>query len=386
VRVLYASHTAAVSGAERTLLDLLNALPADINPAVGSPAGELADRVRRAGVNWYALPGTAGSLALHPTRTPRAVGEMVRAALALHRLARSVRADLIHANSVRAGLIAGAARRLGGPPVIVHVHDRLEPGRVTSLVSAALRAGADGFLSISGWAEAGLERQRAPVFRVGNPVDIERFHPRAAHSSRPPTIGIVAQVTPWKGQREAIETLIRVRAAQPDARLIIAGAVKFADRSTRFDNHTYLAELRGRVAAASLEDGVDFLGECEDVPDLLARCDVLLVPSWGEPFGRSMIEAMAMGVPVVATNLGGPAEVIEDGVSGVLVPVRDVSAMAAAVGELLANAGLRVRMGAAGRAVVVDRFEQGAYAERVVAAYAAVLSRATMASRPRPED
>jgi glycosyltransferase involved in cell wall biosynthesis len=254
------------------------------------------------------------------------------------------------------------------------------------LVSAALRAGADGFLSISGWAEAGLERQRAPVFRVGNPVDIERFRPRAADATRPPTIGIVAQITPWKGQREAIETLIRVRAVQPDARLIIAGAVKFADPSTRFDNHTYLAELRERVAAASLEDGVDFLGECEDVPDLLARCDVLLVPSWGEPFGRSMIEAMAMGVPVVATNLGGPAEVIEDGVSGVLVPVRDVSAMAAAVGELLANAGLRVRMGAAGRAVVVDRFEQGAYAERVVAAYAAVLSRATIASRPRPED
>jgi glycosyltransferase involved in cell wall biosynthesis len=185
-------------------------------------------------------------------------------------------------------------------------------------------------------------------------------------------LGVVGQLTPWKGQDDAIRALARLREAHPDAQLVIAGSAKFVSRETRFDNPGYVRGLHALCEELGVADAVHFVGEREDIPDLLRALDVLLVPSWTEPFGRVVIEGMAMGIPVIATTDGGPAEIIEHGETGVLAPPREPQAWAEEAGRLLtapersAEIAARGRERAAGYAV--ER-----HVERLLAVYRRVL-------------
>jgi glycosyltransferase involved in cell wall biosynthesis len=114
---------------------------------------------------------------------------------------------------------------------------------------------------------------------------------------------------------------------------------------------------------------VHLLGERRDVPALLNAMDVVLVPSWEEPFGRSVIEAMAMERAVVATNMGGPTEIVEHGVTGLLAPPRDVAAWSELVRRLLEDDALRSSLGRLARASLVGRFDQESHVARVVQVY-----------------
>src|SRR6202011_1410755 len=157
------------------------------------------------------------------------------------------------------------------------------------------------------------------------PARIDRARARAAlggAGERAVLLGVVAQLTPWKGQDTAIEALKLLCQEGIDAHLLLVGSAKFVDPATRFDNQGYVAHLQALVADAGLSARVSWLGEREDVPELVRALDILLLPSWEEPFGRALIEAMALGVPVVSTNVGGPPEIIEDGREGYLLPPR----------------------------------------------------------------
>ena len=114
--------------------------------------------------------------------------------------------------------------------------------------------------------------------------------------------------------------------------------------------------MEALVSELGLDDVVVFTGEREDVPEVLRAIDVLLVPSWEEPFGRTVIEAMAMEVPVLATSEGGPAESIREGVEGHLLPPRDPAAWVEPAARLLADPQLRAEMGRAGRVRATEGF------------------------------
>jgi glycosyltransferase involved in cell wall biosynthesis len=116
---------------------------------------------------------------------------------------------------------------------------------------------------------------------------------------------------------------------------LLIGDITFDAPATRFDNHGYLASLHALVAELGLEDAVIFAGRRRDMPAVMHAIDVLLLPSWEEPFGRVVAEAMAAGRPVVATSVGGPADTITNGCDGLLVPPRDPTAWAAAIIRLL---------------------------------------------------
>lgn len=332
MKVLYLSHTATVSGGEHSLLDLLAALPAEVEPVLATPAGELAERARERGIRTVAAPRFEPTFRLHPLRTPMAGLELLAAAAAVRRLARRERAELIHANSVRAGLEAALARALGGPPVVVHVRDVLPGGgaaaltrmllrRLTALALANSQHTARGFLVPPG--------RTFEVLVVPSPVDLTRFDPAATDRAAtraalgiPPeafVVAMVAQITPWKNQALAIRALAALLPRVPGARLLIVGSPKFATAATRFDNPGYLRDLEALAAQLGLQERVAFLGERDDVPRLLAAADAALVPSLEEPFGRSVIEAMAMRLPVLATAVGGPTEIIHDGADGFLL-------------------------------------------------------------------
>src|SRR4051794_25002566 len=120
MRVLYLDHTSLVSGAQRALLDLVTGLPKAVQATLMCPPGQLADMAREAGCQVLEYAGTAGSLRLHPVHTPRAVSDIASSARALRRTADELEVDLIHANSIRAALIASCARLTGGPPLVAH--------------------------------------------------------------------------------------------------------------------------------------------------------------------------------------------------------------------------------------------------------------------------
>ena len=109
------------------------------------------------------------------------------------------------------------------------------------------------------------------------------------------------------------------------------------------------------------------------MPEILRACDVALLPSWEEPFGRVVVEAMAMAVPVVATSVGGPAEIIRDGIDGLLVAPRQPEALAGAITWLLADESRCRAMGAAARTAAVERFGQERHGAGVTALYRELL-------------
>ena len=135
MRVLYVNHTAHVSGGELSLLTLLAALPDSVQALMATPPGRLQAAVEELGIPTTAIAGTAGSLRLHPLHTPRALAELSVAAVQVRRAARRHRAQLVHANSIRAGIVLGLARPTAAATV-VHVRDCLPLGPLTSATTA----------------------------------------------------------------------------------------------------------------------------------------------------------------------------------------------------------------------------------------------------------
>jgi glycosyltransferase involved in cell wall biosynthesis len=148
---------------------------------------------------------------------------------------------------------------------------------------------------------------------IPNWVDLEKFPFRPHPVHKPLTLGLLGQISPHKGHDDAIEALRRLKS---NYRLIVAG--KGTD--------AYVSELR----AKSVGLPVEFAGFVT-LPEFFDAIDVLLVPSWEEPFGIVVLEGMASGIPVIATSAGGPLDIIHSGTDGILVPPRDPTALASAI-------------------------------------------------------
>jgi glycosyltransferase involved in cell wall biosynthesis len=378
-RSLHVSHTGVVGGAERSLLTLLDGLGPQRVVGVACPKGELADAVRRRGLAVHDIRGTTGSLRLDPVRTPIAIAEIVQTGMAVARIAARSGASVLHANSVRAALATAIAARRGCPPTVIHVRDVLPDSRSARAVKHVALAQRGAVVCISRYVAGRFApggRSRLPVRIVPNPVDLTRFDP--ARIDRATTraqlrlpddavvVAMVGQITHWKGHDTAVRALEIVRRAHPQVQLLVVGSVKFDAPATRFANDDYLAELRRLVGELGLADAVLFTGEREDIPEILGAVDLLLLPSIEEPFGRSIIEAMAMGTPVIATDVGGPVEILAHRETGLLAPPRDPVAWADAIDDVVERPDEARARALRARAVAAERFAADRHA-RVMA-------------------
>ena len=384
MRILYVNQTADVSGAERSLLALIGGLGGEVEPTLACPDGTLAELAGEAGIPREPILGTQASFRLHPLHTSRGLAEIGRSALQVRGLARRRAPDLIHANTTRAALLALLARR-PRPPVLAHIRDWAPEGRFSRAVLGIVARRADLVVANSAYIAAqfdGLPLRR-PVAVIHNPVDLGKFDPATTDRAavrrelelpeEAVALAVVAQLTPWKGQDDAIRALAELRASGRDATLLLAGSAKFAGAGTQFDNRAYERQLHELAAELGVADRVRFLGERGDVPEVLAATDLLLLPSWREAFGRIAIEAMAMGVPVAATETGGPAEIVRPGTDGLLLPPRQPEAWARALEALVDDGAERERMGRAGRERARD-FSVPVHAERMLGAYRSLTS------------
>ncbi|HEX4010886.1 MAG TPA: glycosyltransferase family 4 protein [Solirubrobacteraceae bacterium] len=392
IRVLYVNDTARVSGAEHSLLVLLGSLSGRVSAVVACPEGELAVAVRRLGVPVRAIPGTDLSARLHARHTVREAARAARTAAAVRSIARDAGADVVHANTPRAGLISVLARNGSGAGPVVHIRDSTPPGRLPRLATSLVARRASAFVATSRFLAdqlpAGIDTATVP-----NAVDPLRFDPgaldRATARARlgldelAPVMAVVGQISPHKGQADAIRALAIVRRAHPDARLLLVGSVKFASAATRFDNRAYADSLRALSHRLGASGAVHFLGERSDVAEILAAVDVALVPSWYEPFGRVALEAMIMGVPVIVTAVGGTREVVTDGVDGLVLAPERPQTWAAAIESLLDDPERRRAMGARGRARALRDYSPDRHADAILGVYADALGGRRPRHRPR---
>jgi glycosyltransferase involved in cell wall biosynthesis len=217
------------------------------------------------------------------------------------------------------------------------------------------------------------------VEAIPDGIDLAEFHPRVSGArirrelgiaGEVPLVGFVARLDPWKGADVFVRAAALVARERPEARfLVCAGPVPGYEG--------YAREVKGLAAALGLGERMvftDWRYRLDDIPEVMAALDVFVHTSVRpEPFGLVLVEAMATMKPVVAANAGGVPEVVEDGVTGLLVPPGDAAAVAAAVLGVLAEPGRARAMGAAGRARAEARFEVGAYAARIQAVYASIL-------------
>ncbi len=359
----------------------MDGLPAEVSARVAAPEGPFAEAVRALGTEVHRLQGTAGSLKLHPWHTPLALAQLGGAAAAVRRLAARLGVDVVHANSIRAGIVSVLASRLGGPPAVVHVRDCLPPGAVSRATRWLIGYGAAAVVSNSRYTESRfVERGIPALWRVVyNAVDLGRFDPaRIDRAEARATLGldpsdvvlaVVAQLTPWKAQDDAVRIVRLLKEGHRGIRLLLVGSAKFAAAATRYDNLAYVRSLERLIDELGLRREVLQLGEREDVPEVLRAVDVVLVPSWEEPFGRSVSEAMAMEVPVVATSVGGPAELIAHGKEGLLLPPREPERWAGALERLIGDPGLRREMGRVGRERAMVQFAVERHVDDMMSVY-----------------
>ena len=285
---------------------------------------------------------------------------MATATLAAH-LA-EVRADVVHAHMYRAETVATRAVMALGeagqrrPYLVATIHS----SRIRSIADQEhlreLTPHMDRLIAVSRAIERKLvdeQRTQTPVSLIYNGVDLDRYDHQEPcctlaeeYGMEPGSqiVGVVARLEPEKGHPTLLEAWPLVLRAVPDVYLLIVG-----EGSRRDALEAQARELR-------IAHRVVFTGRRDDVPAVTAALDVAVLPSYREAQGMVILEAMALSRPVVASNVGGIPEMIEDGVSGLLVPPHDPDELAAAIIRLLKNHSLADMLGRTGHDMVHDRF------------------------------
>jgi len=320
-----------------------------------------------------------------PTLLAKAV-LFLRAVVRAARAIRRARLDVVHVHAYPVHLVAGLACRMAGVPCVWHWHG---PFIGTGLMGALAKLGFKHLASvvpcISRFVLETLPRKaRAKACVVYNGVDVSRITERGRRGALRaqigvpegvPLVGLFGAIMERKGHEYFIRAAAQVVKRCPTVRFVIVG---HEDEICRV-RYGFESRYRRLVAELGLEQTVLFAGHLAEASLLMGDCDIICMPTVpmgrdsGEGFGLVMAEAMAAGVPVVATHCGAPPEVIEDGVSGLLVPPRDSEALAKAIEFLLEDEGRRKAFGDAARRRVQEHFDVRHTAEALEEVYREVV-------------
>jgi glycosyltransferase involved in cell wall biosynthesis len=383
LRVALINDIGRLGGIESVLLSLTRHLPRDqFTPVYFAPEpGPMADLMSRAGAEVVPAPrpawwSTGFHLGRRKVLNPAAVAYDLTALFAhgrrLVKAMRAARVDLVHSSGMMALLAGGLAARAARLPHLAHVHDIIQQAPIRWAYQRAVERVSDRVVAVSRAAAHGFSPSRTAVI------------PNAADPGRPASpagvrealglwpdqrvIGLVGRLTPWKGQRvflAAAKQLLEQGTGPADRyHFLLVGDDSVGGVAG------YREELERAAAAGVLRGRVSFLGRRADVPDVMAACDVVVHASTKpEPFGVVIVEAMAVGTPVIAAGAGGPLDIIADGTDGLLTPPGDAAALARAIRRLCDNPDEARRMADRAREKGRTVYSAAAVTEQVASVY-----------------
>lgn len=331
------NHGTFIGGGEHSFLDLISRLPGACPVIAALPAeGILAEKTRERGMPTVIAP-----------LPPMGLGHLLQMAGCIGRLreiCKTGQVRLIYANGSRAAFYGGVVGRLSSIPVIWHCRvSTADPWldflllRLVDRIVANSKATASRFpLSF-----------RSKIDVVYNGFDLEWL--RESSVAKPVliedgwrTILVVARASRWKRHDLILTAFEKIAETEQNAHLICVGNKDYSDLS-------WWDELQDKTRASSFSSRIHWIGAVDDVRPWYRVASLLVLPSINEPFGRVVVEAMASGVPVIATRSGGIPEIITDMQNGLLVPENDAAALAAAVLKILHDPSLQGRLVEAGR-------------------------------------
>jgi len=342
LRVVFCHYTADVcGGSDKSLFLLVTHLPEDrVTPVMLLKDGDpMAEAYRAAGVEVHTTAIVPPRRALEPGKLLRFFAAYLPTVLRMRRIIRRSRADVAHVNTLF-NLQAPLAARLAGRPLVWHVREMLPGSRVYGLLCRLAARLATRVIAISSAVAADQWRCGGRLRRVLNGTDLGAFETPAdgapvradlGIASDRPVVTVLGRLEPWKGQHVLVEAIPAVLEAVPEAVFLFVGgpAVNKPD---------YGPGLEARCRELGVADHVRFTGIRRDVPAVLAATDILALPTvTPEPFGLTVIEAMAAGRPVVATAAGGPLDTVLDGKTGLLVRPDDPADLAEKLARLLGD-------------------------------------------------
>jgi glycosyltransferase involved in cell wall biosynthesis len=324
---------------------------------------------------------------IHPIRISRSIAPLTNllAVISLYRLMRAQKFDIVHVHTPVASIVGRLAARLAGVPLVLYTahgfyfHEHMQP-RVRSfhlLIERLFGRWTDFLFTQSAEDAATAITEKvmpaAKVEAIGNGVVISDFaniSESAVQSWRERlelprdsvVIGTVGRLVAEKGYREFFQAAGQVAASNPSVRVLVVGDVLKGDRDP------FAATVVEILASdQNLRDKVRFSGFTDDVPPLMQLIDVFVLASYREGMPRSIIEAMAAGKPVVASDIRGCREEVVDGVTGFLVPVRDAPALARSIEILVKDSKLRGELGLAGCLRAQQLFDEADVIKRLTA-------------------
>ncbi|MGZ5481844.1 MAG: glycosyltransferase family 4 protein [Pyrinomonadaceae bacterium] len=357
MRILQLSSARHFGGGERHFVDLTNGLRRSGHEvfAATTPESPLLPELQE-------LP--AGNILKLPFRKPFDVAS----AWKLRRFARDHDIEIIHAHMARdyplASLTAGGVR----PRLVLTRHVLFPMGKLHKLTRRRVAR----VIAVSEAVAASLRDQRifddAQIAVVRHGIDLERFHSVVSRNeTKMLRVGMLGELSPVKGQKEFVRAAAMIAGQRTDVEFIIAGRDNSAEGE-------YGGELMQSIESAGLTERVRVIESRIDVAEFLSQLDLFVSASSSEAFGLAIAEAMAAGVPVVATASDGAREIITDSQTGRLVPIDDVDELAKRIGELLGDSAERKRLADNARSRAAEDFSLARMIAETEAVYSQVLS------------
>lgn len=353
-KVVFFSHSQALGGAELSLLDIMARLDRNcFEPAMLAPGeGPLTSGARGLGVKildahipprllgWQRGPFVRG-LPVLP-----AAGSVAK----LTALLGSEKPDVLYTHSQKAHVLGGLAGRLAGVPVVWHAREMLSQTGLRRSMSAMSRLLPERIICVSKAVAGQFPSSPGRLSVVPNGIDASEVRRQASVVTRrmtrsglgvpasAPLAGMVSRIAPGKGQDVFIEAAGKILESLPDARFLIVGGALFGEEAC-------WESLRSGISRGRNAERFFFTGQLDRALPAMNALDVMVhCPIVPEGFGRSVAEAMVLGVPVVSARGGGIPEMIDDGVNGLLVEPGDAGGLSKAVIRMLTDPGLRRRL------------------------------------------
>ena len=365
-KILYLNHVSKMGGAEENLFSLIKSLDKKkYTPIlICQEDGELPQKLRKIGVE-------VKYLKMRGWRKAKYFLANFITVIKLLIFIKRNNIRLVHVNPYRLAPYGALAARWAKIPSVLSIHDFVDESKIKRFLIDRTNK----IIVVSDSIKKVFSSRNDKVRIIHNGVDFsifdkmikgESIKKEFAVANGTYLVGIVGQITPWKGHQDFLAAAVEVLKKKPFVKFLIVG-------DALFNKELSIEKLREISRQYKINSQVIFTGLRKDIPQLIAALDILVLPSRQEPFGRVILEAMAMGKPVIATDCGGPAEIITSGQTGMLIPVKRPDLLAEAIIRLLSNRLERERLSQAGYQLVKNKFDLQKQVNKVTDLYEQVL-------------